>query len=55
VFVRLSVYLSVVGLLLWARQAGNIDRLMHGRRSAAAAAPQQRHAAAKCGQCHVVR
>jgi len=23
------------GLLLWARQAGDIDRLLHGRRSAA--------------------
>jgi len=35
-----------VGLLLWARRTGNIDRLLHGRRSAAAAGA--------CGQCHVV-
>ena len=34
-------------------RAGDIDRLLHGRRSAAAA-PQQRRAAAECGQCHVV-
>jgi len=32
--------------LLWARWAGDIDRLLHGRRSAAAAG--------ECGQCHVV-
>jgi len=35
------------GLLLWARRARDIDRLLHGRRSAAAALQQ-------CGQCHVV-
>jgi len=32
------------GLLLWARRAGDIDRLL-----------QLRHAAGECGQCHVVR
>jgi len=37
---------AVAGLLLWARLAGDIDRLLHGRRSAAAAG--------ECGQCHVV-
>jgi len=52
--VRPSVRLSVpawthsskpaaAGLLLWARQAGNIDRLL-----------QQRRATGECGQCHVV-
>jgi len=25
---------AAAGLLLWARQAGNIDRLLHGRRAA---------------------
>ena len=46
-FVRPSVrpiirplHATAPGLLLWARRAGNIDRLLHGRRSAAAA-PQQ--------------
>ena len=34
-------------LLLWARQAGDIDQLLLSRRSAAAAA-------CECGQCHVV-
>jgi len=38
------------GLLLWARRPGDIDRLLHGRRSAAAAAPQQ----TSCSECHVV-
>ena len=28
------------GLLLWARRPGDADRLLHGRRSAAAEAPQ---------------
>jgi len=57
--VRLSVRLSIaawadcskpaaVGLLLWARQAGDIDRLL------TAGALQQRHAAGECGQYHVV-
>jgi len=36
----------MASLLLWARRAGDIDRLLHGRRSAvsstAAAAPQNR-------------
>jgi len=41
-------------LLLWAQRAGDIDRLLHGRRSAAAAAPQQLRAAAGFKQCHVV-
>ena len=43
-FVRPSVrpiirplHATAPGLLLWARRAGNIDRLLHGRRSAAAA------------------
>ena len=50
--VRQSVRLSVcpfrplhpaaVGLLLWARRPGDIDRLLHGRRSAAAAPQQMR-------------
>ena len=39
---------AAVGLLSLARQAGDIDRLLHGRRSEAAAA------ACECGQCHVV-
>jgi len=33
-------------LLLWVQQAGDISRLLHGWRSAAAAG--------ECGQCHVV-
>jgi len=33
-------------MLLWARHALDIDRLLHGRRSAAAGC--------ECGQCHVV-
>jgi len=37
------------GLLLWARRPGDIDRLLHVRRSAAAA-PQQ----TSCSECHVV-
>jgi len=50
--VRPSVRLSVcpshpaaaaAGLLLWARLAGDTDRLLHGRR-----------AAGECGQCHVI-
>jgi len=55
VSVRLPVRLSVpawahsskpvaAGLLLWARRAGDIDRLLHGQSSAAAAL--------ECGQCH---
>jgi len=32
------------GLLLWTRLAGDIDRLLRSRRSAAG----------ECGQCHVV-
>ena len=56
VSVRLSLRLSVPasmkqpsaeGLLLWARQAGDIDRLLSG-------AQQQCRAAGECGQCHVV-
>jgi len=50
VAVRLSVrppHADVAGLLLWARRAADIDRLLHGRR-AAANAPQQRRAAAEC-------
>jgi len=56
VSVRLSVCPSLwpirplqqraAGLLLWARRVGDIDRLLHSRRSAAAAG--------ECGQCHVV-
>jgi len=51
--VRPSVNLSVshtrpqhaaaAGLLLWARRAKDIDRLLHSRR-----------AAGECGQCHIV-
>ena len=37
---------AAAGLLLWAWRAGDIDRLLHGRRSAAAVG--------ECGQCHVV-
>jgi len=37
---------AAVGLLLWARWVGDIDRLLHDRRSAAAAC--------ECGHCHVV-
>jgi len=37
---------AAAGLLLWARQAGDISRLLHGWRSAAAAGG--------CGQCHFV-
>jgi len=36
---------AAAGLLLWARRAGDIDRLLHSRRSAAAAS--------ECEQCHV--
>jgi len=36
-------------LLLWARRAGDIDRLLHDQRLAAAAA-----AAGECEQCHAV-
>jgi len=42
--VRLSVcpiirppHATAAGLLLWARRAGDIDRLLHGRRPAATA------------------
>jgi len=37
---------AAAGLLLWARRPGDIDRLLHGRRSAATAG--------ECGPCHVV-
>ena len=37
---------AAAGLLLWARWAGDIDRLLNGRCSAAAAG--------ECGQCHAV-
>jgi len=37
-----------VGLLLWARRTGNIDRLLHGRRSAAAAAGGRMRAVPRC-------
>jgi len=36
-------------LLLWAQQAGDIDRLLHGRRPAATA-PQQHGMQQHCGQ-----
>jgi len=39
---------AAAGLLLWARRPGDIDRLLHGRRSAAAA-PQHGRAAANAG------
>jgi len=48
--VRLSVCLSRPAA---AHRRFDIDRLLRGRRSAAAA-PQQRRATDKCGQCHVV-
>jgi len=32
---------AAAGLLLCARRAADVDRLLHGRRSAAAPAPQQ--------------
>ena len=60
--VRPSVCLSVcpirpphaaaAGLLLWARRLGDIDRLLHGRRSAAAA--PQHGAQQQMRVCHVV-
>jgi len=40
---------AAAGLLLLARRAGYIDLLLP-----AAVARQQRRAAGKCGQCHVV-
>ena len=57
--VRLPVCLSVrpimrpshaaaTGLLLWARRAGDIDHLLHNRRSAAAAPQQQMRAVPRC-------
>ena len=55
--VRPSVRLShpaAASLLLWARQPGDIDRLLHGRRSAAAAAPQH-GAQQQMRECYVVR
>ena len=55
--VRPSVRLShpaAESLLLWARQPGDIDRLLHGRRSAAAAAPQH-GAQQQMRECYVVR
>ena len=39
------------GLLLWARWAGDIDRLQHG--GAAAALGRSTARCSKCGQCHV--
>ena len=46
---------SAVGLLLWARRAGDIDRLMHGRCPVATA--QHAHCStalsSECEQCHV--
>jgi len=38
---------AAAGLLLWARRPEDVDRLLPG-------AQQQRLAAGKCGQCHVV-
>jgi len=57
-FFRLSVCLSVcpvyrplqqraAGLLLWARRAGDIDRLLHGRRRRSNGAEAARRSAAK--------
>ena len=37
-----SRHAAAAGLLLWARQAGDIDRLLHSRLSS------------KCEQCHAV-
>jgi len=42
---------AAAGLLLWARRAGDIDRLLHGRRSAAAA-PQQMRAVLPVPACY---
>ena len=39
----LPPHTAAAGLLLWARQEGDTDRLFHGGR-----------AAGECGQCHVV-
>ena len=36
--------ISVAGLLLWARQAGDIDQLLHGRRSCS-----------RCKQCYLIK
>jgi len=46
VFAILPPHSDAAGLLLWARPLGDIDRLLHGRRSTAAAC--------ECGQGHVV-
>jgi len=39
---------ATAGLLLWARRAGDIDRLLHGRRSAAAACGERMRAVPHC-------
>jgi len=47
------LYAAAAGLLLWARQPGDIDRLLHGR----SGQQQPRRSTArssKCGQCNVV-
>jgi len=44
-FVCLS---TAAGLLLWARQAGNINQLLHGQRSASAACGGQMQAVPCC-------
>ena len=44
---------TAAGLLLWARRIGDIDRLLHDRRSAAAARGRSTAHSSKCGQCCV--
>jgi len=49
--VRWPLHAAAAGSLLWARTAGDIDRLLTGARQ------QPRRSTArisKCGQCHVV-
>jgi len=46
-----SLQQLAAGLLLWARQVGDIDRLMHGRRRSRTGRSATRGTI--CGQCHV--
>ena len=42
-------------LLLWVREAGYIDRSLHGRRAGGQQQPRRSTArSSNCGQCHVV-
>jgi len=44
------------GLLLWARQGGDIDRLLYGRcRRYSSTVPRNTAFGSKCGQCHVLQ